>query len=94
MSTTADLIYHAFEQQPTKFSDVFSDIIDQKAIERIDALKIEVAQSMYGDDEDDVQEPSEPEDVENIADDIEDLSDEEIDSALADLLDSEESEND
>lgn len=111
MPTTADMIHYAFEQQPTKFSDAFNEIIGQKAVERLDALKIDIAKSMYtveGDDEEQVDVPApeteegdapeqEEEEQENSDDldwgDDEVLEDEEIYAELADLLDSEESED-
>lgn len=112
MPTTADMIYYAFDQQPTKFSDAFNEIIGQKAVDRLDALKVDIAKSMYaveGDDEEQVDVPQpeteegeepeqqEEEEQENSDDldwgDDEVLEDEEIYAELADLLDSEESEN-
>lgn len=114
MPTTADLINFAFEKQPTSFSDAFNEIIGQKASDAIAALKVDVANSMFADEDEetvDVPEVGQSEDdaiessieVDEEETDSEDeidwdnlpadLGDEELDAELADLLDSEESED-
>jgi hypothetical protein len=116
MPTTADLINFAFEKQPTNFSDAFNEIIGQKATDAIAALRVDVANSMFADEDEETVDVPEGEQSEEDAveasteteaeaeeetdlDEIDwdnlpaDLSDEELDAQLADLLDSEESED-
>lgn len=112
MPTTADLINFAFEKQPTSFSDAFNEIIGQKATDAIAALKVDVANSMFADeDEETVDVPEVEQSEDDASTEVEadeetdseeeidwdnlpaDLGDEELDAELADLLDSEESED-
>lgn len=84
MPTTADLINYAFEQQPTKFSDTFQEIIGQKAADAIEKLRVDVAQSMFSNDdgeEVDVPQAEENEELDSAVetDEVETDSEDEID---------------
>ena len=45
------LIDYALNQQPTKFGDAVNAILQQKAIDALDALRGNVAHSMFGEEE-------------------------------------------
>lgn len=71
-ATLEDLIDAAMAKQPTTFSDAYADILGAKAAEKVADMKIQMAQNMYG------GEDESPEDVEYSDDDEGDVdSDEE-----------------
>lgn len=72
MPNIEDLIDSGLDQQPTKFASVFNDIMGQKALEALDAMRTGIAQGIYAGDED-----LEPEDQEGELDD--DIDDDEFD---------------
>ena len=45
------LIDYALNQRPTKFGDAVNAILQQKAVDALDALRGNVAHSMFGDEE-------------------------------------------
>jgi ribonuclease E len=55
MADIDDLINFSMNQQPTKFASAFDEIMGQKATAAIDDMKITVAQSMFGAEEDAVE---------------------------------------
>ena len=96
MPTTADLINFAFEKQPTSFSDAFNESIGQKASDAIAALKVDVAKSMFANEDEetvDVPEVEQNEENETVEDEAEaetDLEDEiDWDNLPADIGDEE-----
>lgn len=72
MPNIEDLIDSGLDQQPTKFASVFNDIMGEKALEALDAMRTGIAQGIYAGDED-----LEPEDQEDDLDD--DIDDDEFD---------------
>lgn len=52
MPDIADLLGFAIEKNPVDFSDTFDQIIRQKAVDALDARKVEMAQAIYGTEED------------------------------------------
>lgn len=51
MPDTTDLIGFALSKNPVDFSDTVGAILQSKALDALDARRIELAQSIYGDDE-------------------------------------------
>lgn len=47
MADTFDLINHAIDANPVEFSKELDQILQQKALEAIDSKRIEIAQSVY-----------------------------------------------
>lgn len=82
MSDTTDLLGNAIDKNPVDFADAFNDIMQQRAAAALEAKKIELAQSMYG-------EPEETEmnddDFDFTEDDFDDSDDEDLDIDLEDL---------
>jgi len=52
MPTTTDLIGLAIDKNPVDFASTFAEIVQQKQEEALAAKKIELAQSVYGSQED------------------------------------------
>ena len=50
MPTTTDLLGLAIDKNPVDFADRFNQIMMQKAADAIDNKRVELAQSMYADD--------------------------------------------
>lgn len=73
MPNIEDLIDSGLDQQPTKFASVFNDIMGEKALEALDAMRTGIAQSIYAGEEEDL----EPEDQDDDLDD--DIDDDEFD---------------
>lgn len=92
MSDIDDLINSAMLGQPTKFAAAFDDVMGQKAVEAIDSLRVPIAQSMFGSEEEAENEEefedfdeSEEEDLDDDwTDDLEDLDFEDEDLELED----------
>ena len=55
MADIDDLLNFSMSQQPTKFASAFDDIMGQKATAAIDDMRINVAQNMFGTDEDSIE---------------------------------------
>lgn len=55
MPNAADLIALAVDKNPVDFADTFNDIIRDKAVAALENKKIEIAQSIYGAPEDEVE---------------------------------------
>jgi hypothetical protein len=51
MPTTTDLIGLAIEKNPVEFASAFDDILRQKQEAALEATKIELAKSVYGNEE-------------------------------------------
>jgi hypothetical protein len=84
MPTTTELLGLAVDKNPVDFADTFNNIMMQKAAEAIDARQVEMAQSIYGDPEDQEDE-FEDFDVDDVNDD--DASDEDFEDIDLDLDD-------
>lgn len=89
MPTTADLIGLAIDKNPVDFATTFDEIIKQKQEAALEAKKIEMAQSIYGEPEDDLDEDDfdfdGDEDLDDVGDDEEDLDLDDLDLDLDDL---------
>lgn len=70
----ADIIQNAFDKKPQGVEDAFNNVIQQKMADAIDARKEQIAQSMYG-SEDDV-EPDDDEELDTT--EVEEYSDEDV----------------
>jgi hypothetical protein len=70
----ADIIQNAFEKKPQGVEDAFNNVIQQKMADAIDARREQIAQSMYG-SEDDV-EPDGDEELDTT--EVEEYSDEDV----------------
>lgn len=75
MADIDDLLNYSMNQQPTKFASAFDEIMGQKAIAAIDDMRVSVAQSMFGTEEDTVEDD---EDFDLDDDDDLDLDDEDF----------------
>ena len=74
MAEVIDLIKYAADNNPVDFGSTFKELLGQKALELLDTRKQEVAASMFGNDDADLE--SDDEDLEQSLDDIEtDLDD-------------------
>lgn len=90
MPTTADLIGLAIDKNPVDFASTFDEIIKQKQEAALEAKKIEMAQSIYGEPEDDLDDDdfdfeSDDEDFDDGDVDDEDLDLDDLDLDLDDL---------
>lgn len=91
MPTTADLIGLAIDKNPVDFASTFDEIIKQKQEAALEAKKIEMAQNIYGEPEDDLDEDdfdfeSDDEDFDDAGDDVDDDLDlDDLDLDLDDL---------
>jgi len=79
MPSTTDLIGLALEKNPVDFADMFNDIIGQRALDALEAKKIELAQSIYGSPEDAEPEDDSAEDDSDLDDDFDFDDDEDLD---------------
>jgi hypothetical protein len=70
----ADIIQNAFDKKPQGVEDAFNNVIQQKMADAIDARREQIAQSMYG-SEDDV-EPDGDEELDTT--EVEEYSDEDV----------------
>jgi hypothetical protein len=73
----SDLIGFAMTKQPTGFMDAFNNLIGQRALEKIEQEREDVAKSYFGGDEEEEGEEEYDEDDEH-----DDMSDEELEDAL------------
>lgn len=93
MPTVDDLINFAIGQQPTKFASAFDDIMGEKTIAAVEAMREKAAQGIYA-AEDDLEDQDEVEDeVDEVDSDIDDdefddIDDLELDDDDFDLDDS------
>jgi hypothetical protein len=94
MPTVDELINFALGQQPTKFASAFDDIMGEKTTAAIDALRTDVAQGIYAEDDADLedQDDTDEDDIDDEIDDDEfddvddlDLEDEDLDFDDQDL---------
>jgi hypothetical protein len=72
--TVIDLIQYASENKPIEFASALDNILGQKALEAIEAKKLEIAASMFNgpqSKEDDSTDESEEEYIERALDDME-----------------------
>lgn len=84
MSDIDDLINAAMLGQPTKFASAFDSVMGQKAVEAIDDMRVPIAQSMFGSEEE-PEEDFEDEDLEEDEVEEEDFDDDDWADDLEDL---------
>lgn len=77
MPTTTDLLGLAIDKNPVDFADTFNQIMMQKAHDALENRRVEVAQSIYGEDSAELED-----DAVDFEDDDIDLSDDEDDLDL------------
>lgn len=81
MPTTTDLLGLAIDKNPVDFADQFNQIMMAKAADAVEVKRIELAQSIYGDEASD-----EDFDADDNADDTDDdFADDDMDLDLDDL---------
>ena len=89
MPNTTDLLGLAIDKNPVDFADQFNQIMMAKAADAVEAKRIELAQSLYNDDdgeEDEVDFPVDVDDEDDFADDDDiDLDLDDLDLDLDDL---------
>lgn len=92
MPDTTDLLGFAIDKNPVDFADSVNSILQSKALDALDAKRIELAQSIYGDDEQIAADEAQPEfdfSEDELAavddDDLEDLDLDDLDIDLNDL---------
>ncbi len=88
MPNTTDLLGLAIDKNPVDFADQFNQIMMAKAADAVEAKRIELAQSLYNDedgDEDEVDFPVDVDDDDDFADDDLDLDLDDLDLDLDDL---------
>lgn len=78
MPTTTDLLGLAIDKNPVDFADQFNQIMMQKAADALEAKKVELAQSIYGE----APEMDDDDDAVDFDDDDIDLSDDDDDLDL------------
>lgn len=93
MPTTTDLLGLAIDKNPVDFAATFDELIRDKAAAALEAHKIELAQSVYGNaesdeddfefDEDDFEDSTDDDDLDLDLDDL-DLDDLDLDLDLGD----------
>lgn len=85
MPSTTDLLAHAVGKNPVDFADTFDTLVRQRALEALDAKKIELAHSIYGEEPDTVEDETSADDSVSSADvefddiDLEDLDLDDLD---------------
>jgi hypothetical protein len=80
MTDTTDLIGLAIDRNPVDFADALDTLLRQKAMDAIETHKVDLAQSIYGED------PEETDPNDDVLDvDIDDLDLDDIDLDLDDL---------
>jgi ribonuclease E len=85
MPTTTDLIGLAIDKNPVEFASAFDDILRQKQESALEAHKIELAKTIYGDEPEDEDEVDFGDDSNESDDDTGDDDDLELDIDLDDL---------
>ena len=75
MPTTTDLIGLAIDKNPIDFADAFDAIMKQKAVERLDDYKVDLAKTLYGEPEVDQDDQSDEFDFDTDETDDIDVSD-------------------
>lgn len=83
MPTTTELLGLAIDKNPVDFADTFNNIMMQKAAEAIDARQVDLAQSIYGDQQAPEEDEFEDFDIEDLDDD--DASEEDFEDIDLDL---------
>lgn len=88
MPTTTDLIGLAIDAKPVDFAAAIDDILQQKAVDALEAHKVELANSIYGSQDTSVEdETGDEDDFDFDTDELddEDVSDDDLDLDLDDL---------
>lgn len=84
-----DALAYSLEGNALKLQDVVSAMLDAKAIEQIQSMKVDVAQSVYGahDAQSDLD-PNDPEEEDwSVPEDDDDFADDDIEDLFAELED-------
>lgn len=72
MTDTTDLIGLAIDKNPVDFADVLDTLLRQKAMDTLETHKVELAQSIYGEDpEDNLNDDDSDLDIDNL--DLDDI---------------------
>jgi len=79
-----DIIDLTAQQSPTKVQDAVNHILGQKSVEALESMKSQLAQSLYGDPE---EEEQEDEDDIDFDDEDEELDDDDLDDDDLDIED-------
>lgn len=88
MPSTTDLLSHAVNKNPVDFADTFDTLVRQRALEAIDAKKIELAHSIYGEEPDAVEDDTPTYDfADNASDDVVEFDDIDLEDLDLDDLD-------
>ena len=89
MASVKDLLQNAISDNAVGFAEIFSQIMDEKIPEAIEAKRIEIAQSIYGSPSvnEDVEVNESDEEIETDDDDFDDDDQLDLDLDLDDLDD-------
>lgn len=84
-----DALAYSLEGNALKLQDVVNAMLDAKAIEQIQSMKVDVAQSVYGAyDAQSEEDPNDPEEDDwSVPEDDEDFTDDDIEDLFAELED-------
>ena len=80
MPTTTDLLGLAIDKNPVDFADTFNQIMMQKAHDALENRRVEVAQSIYGEDSAELEDDAvefDDDDIDLVDLDLEGIIDEE-----------------
>lgn len=64
MPDISDLIVHSINQRPADFEATFNDVIASRIASAVDAKKVEIAQQMFGADQQEIEDLEDEEDGE------------------------------
>lgn len=85
MADTTDLVGFAVEKSPVDFADTLNQLLSQKAQERVEAHRVTLAQTVYGEAEPETDDDEV--DLDDVGDDEFDFSEDELDDLDDDDLD-------
>jgi hypothetical protein len=96
MSDVTDLLTHTVNKSPVEFADAFNNIMQQKAIDAIEAHRVTLAQSIYNTADDENEDEGIDDDDQLDLDDIDldDIDLEDIDDLMTDLDDDNDTDED
>lgn len=77
MADTTDLVGFAVEKSPVDFADTLNQLLSQKAQERVEAHRVTLAQTVYGEAEPETDDDEV--DLDDVGDDEFDFSEDELD---------------
>jgi len=64
MPDISDLIVHSINQKPADFEAAFNDVIASRIASAVDVKKVEIAQSMFGTNQQEIEDLEDEEDGE------------------------------